>query len=43
MIIHKFKKTFIGKVLNRPAKKNKSPYLADVLIEGKNIWLIVRR
>ena len=35
MIIHKFKKTYIGKVLNRPAKKNKSPYLADVLIEGK--------
>jgi len=35
MIIHRFKKTYIGEVLNRPAKKNKSPYLADVLIDGQ--------
>ena len=35
MIIHKFKKTFIGIVKNRPSKINKSPYLADVLFNGK--------
>lgn len=35
MIIHKFKKTYIGTVLNRPSKKNKSPYLADVKYNGK--------
>ena len=35
MIIHKFKKTYIGTVLNRPSKKNKSPYLADVKYNAK--------
>ncbi len=35
MIIYKFKKTFVGEVINRPSKVNKSPYLADVLIDGK--------
>ena len=35
MIIHKFNKTYIGKVINRPSKINKSPYLADVIINGK--------
>lgn len=36
MIIHKFKKTYEGIVLNRPSKINKSPYLADILYKGKN-------
>ena len=35
MIIHKFKKTYIGIIKNRPSKINKSPYLADVLFGGK--------
>jgi len=35
MIIHKFKKTYLGKVINRPSKINKSPYLADVLLNGR--------
>ena len=35
MIIHKFNKPIIGTVINRPSKTNKSPYLADVLINGK--------
>lgn len=35
MIIYKFKKTYLGTVINRPSKKNKSPYLADVLIDNK--------
>ena len=35
MIIYNFKKTIIGKVLNRPSLINKSPYLADVLINNK--------
>lgn len=35
MIIHKFEPTFLAKVLNRPAKKNKSPYLADISLNGK--------
>lgn len=36
MIIHKFKKTYLGIVLNRPSKINKSPYLADVDYNGKS-------
>ncbi len=35
MIIHRFNKTYFGEILNRPAKKNKSPYLADILLDGK--------
>ena len=35
MIIHKFEQTFLAEVLNRPAKKNKSPYLADIILKGK--------
>ena len=35
MIIHKFNKTFIGKVLNRPAKENKSPYLLNFEMNNK--------
>ena len=37
MIIHKFNKTFIGKVLNRPAKENKSPYLLNFMNNKKYI------
>ena len=35
MIIHKFNKTYLGVVLNRPSKINKSPYLADIKYNGK--------
>ena len=35
MIIHKFEPTFLAEVLNRPAKKNKSPYLADIQLNDK--------
>jgi DNA-binding sugar fermentation-stimulating protein len=35
MIIHRFKNTIKGIVINRPSKTNKSPYLADVLINNK--------
>lgn len=35
MIIYKFKKPIKAIVINRPSKINKSPYLADILINNK--------
>ena len=35
-IIHKYDNLMEVKVINRPSKKVKSPYLADVLVNNKN-------
>ena len=35
-IIHKYENLTVVKVINRPSKKIKSPYLADILINSKN-------
>ena len=35
MIIYRFDNPISGEVVNRPSKTNKSPYLADVLINNK--------
>ena len=35
MIIFNYKNLIEGKIVNRPSKTNKSPYLADVMIDNK--------